>query len=118
MTDGTNKTGSKQGWFPHERLDVFHAAMEFAAWVRSAERNVPRAKLRSQLGAACDSIVLNICEGAGSSGGTRRKHFQYAYASAAECHGAVCVCKMWGVPRTDEAIELLHRIRRMLAGLL
>ena len=113
MTDETHK----QGWFPHERLDVFHAALEFAAWVRSARTRIPRAKLRNQLDEAAESVVLNICEAAGRRGGSRRNHFEIAYGSAAECHGAVSLCRIWGVPDTEQAIHLLHRIRRMLAGL-
>ena len=108
---------NRQGWFPHERLDVFHVALEFAAWVHSVRKMVPRARLRGQLEEAAESIVLNICEAAGRSGGSRRNQFEIAYGSAAECHGAVCLCRIRGVPRTDEGLRLLHRIRRMLAGL-
>jgi four helix bundle protein len=116
MTDGTNKTNGL-GWFPHERLDVFHVALEFAAWVHEARRRIPRAKLRNQLEDAADSIVLNVCEAAGRSGGNKRNQFETAYGSAAECHGAVRLCQIRGVPRADEALRLLDRIRRMLARL-
>ena len=116
MTDGTHDRQA-QGWFPHERLDVFHAALEFAAWVQSVRDKVPRAKLRGHLEEASDSIVLNICEGAGRSAGARRNHFEIAYGSASECHGAVCLCQIRKVPGSDDALILLHRIRRMLAGL-
>ncbi len=116
MTDGTHDKHDL-GWFPHERLDVFHAALEFAVWVRAARKEIPRAKLRNQLEEAAESIVLNICEAAGRSGGSRRNQFEIAYGSAAECHGAVCLCRIWGVRHAEEALRLLHRIRRMLAGL-
>ena len=116
MTDGTHEERNL-GWFPHERLDVFHAALEFAGWVRAVRSRIPRAKLRGQLEEAAESIVLNICEAAGRSGGSRRHQFEIAYGSAAECHGAVCLCRIYGVPNTEEALHLLHRIRRMLAGL-
>ena len=72
MTDGIHEKKQNLGWFPHERLDVFHAALEFAAWVRQARKQIPRAKLRNQLEEATESIVLNICEAAGCSGGSRR----------------------------------------------
>ena len=52
----------KPGWFPHERLDVFRVALEFAEWVQSVRRSIPRAGLRNQLKDASESIVLNICE--------------------------------------------------------
>ena len=117
MTDGAHETTQSLGWFPHERLDVFHAALDFRFWVRAARKRIPRAKLRNQLDDAAESVVLNVCEGAGRSGGSRRNHFEIAYGSAAECHGAVCLCRIWGVPRIEEALHLLHRIRRMLAGL-
>ncbi len=116
MTDGTHDKRN-QGWFPHERLDVFHAALEFAAWVHTVRKKIPRAKLRNQLEDAAESIVLNICEAAGRSAGSRRHQFEIAYGSAAECHGAVALCQIWGIPQTEEALHLLHRIRRMLAGL-
>ena len=115
MTNGTHN--NNQGWFPHERLDVFRAAIEFAAWICSERKKIPRARLRNQLEDAAESIVLNICEAAGRSGGSRRNQFEIAYGSAAECHGALCLCRIWGVPQTEEAMHLLHRIRRMLAGL-
>jgi four helix bundle protein len=107
----------KLGWFPHERMDVFHVAMEFALWVEAVRKHIPRAKLRNQLDDACDSIVLNICEGAGRSAGARRNHFETAYASTCECHGAVSLCRVRRVPRAEEGIALLHRLRRMLARL-
>ncbi len=99
MTDGIHDTKGHgaNGWFPHERLDVFHASLEFAAWVQAVRRK--------------------ICEGAGRSGGSRGSHFEIAYGSAAECHGAVCLLRARGVSGTDQALHLLHRIRRMLAGL-
>jgi len=59
-----------------------------------------------------------LCEGAGRSGGSKRQHFQIAYGSAAECHGAVGLCKAYGVNDADQALELLGHVRRMLAGLL
>ncbi len=114
-TNGT--TGESLGWFPHERLDVFQVALEFAAWVQEVRKYIPRAKLRNQLEEAAESIVLNICEASGRRGGSKRNLFEIAYGSAAECHGAVSLCKLMGIPKTDDAIRLLHRIRRMLARL-
>ena len=38
--------------------------------------------------------------------------------SAAECHGAVSLCKVYGVADANQALELLSRVRRMLAGLM
>ena len=105
-------------YFPHERLKVFHKAVEFAGWAHSVRNKLPTAELRKQLSKAAESVVLNICEGAGSAGGNKRKHFQIAYGSAAECHGAATLCKAYGVPRSNEAIELLGHLRRMLAGVL
>ena len=108
---------TKLGWFPHERLDVFHVALEFAGWVHRVRRRIPRAGLRNQLADASESIVLNICEAASRSGGSRRNQFEIAYGSAAECHGAVRLCQLQGVPGAEEALRLLDRIRRMLARL-
>ena len=124
MTDGTHDRGGKnwqrngtRGWFPHERLDVFQAAIEFADWVERAREHIPRARLRNQLEEAAESIVLNICEAAARSAGSRRNQFEIAYGSAAECHGALMLCKLRGVPNTEHALDTLDRIRRMLARL-
>jgi len=106
------------GYFPHERLKVFQAALEFARWVHQTRNKFPSAQLKKQLTSAAESVVLNICEGAGSSGGNQRKHFQIAYGSAAECHGAVSLCQIYGVRQADHALDLLAQVRRMLAGLL
>ena len=109
-------TDAPTTYFLHERLDVFQVSLEFAAWIHKQKRHIPT-QLRNQLTRAAESVVLNLCEGTGRSGGAQRNHYEIAYASAAECHGAVSLCKVYGVPHADEALHLLHRVRRMLAGL-
>ena len=104
--------------FAHEGLDVFRTAIELASWIHTTGRRIPRAGLRNQLAAAAESVVLNLCEGTGRTGGSCRNHLEIAFGSAAECHGALSLCKAYGVPGADDALELVDRIRRMLFGLM
>ncbi|MCA8921983.1 MAG: four helix bundle protein, partial [Planctomycetes bacterium] len=59
---------------------------------------------RPQLAAAAESVVLNLCEGTGRTGGSCRNHLEIAFGSAAECHGALSLCKAYGVPGADDAL--------------
>src|SRR5690606_38702013 len=66
---------------------VYHLALAFARQVDAVLRQVRcRSALSRQLIRAVESIILNIAEGAGHfSPGSKRYHYQIAYASAGEC---------------------------------
>ena len=52
--------------FDHEKLDVYHKAIEFVAWAGELCELVPRGpSVRKQLDRASTSIPLNIAEGNG-----------------------------------------------------
>ncbi|HEX2167505.1 MAG TPA: four helix bundle protein [Longimicrobiales bacterium] len=81
-------TGKQHG---PEKLRVYHLALAFA---RSVDALLGQARcgrsLFDQLIRAAESIILNIAEGAGHfSPGSKRRHYQIAHASAAECIGSL-----------------------------
>ena len=101
-------------YFAHERLDVYHLAVELAQW--AAVQPIPPARkhLRDQLTRAADSVVLNIAEGAGREpGDTRRNHLRIALASAAEVAAIVHLV----LPHAGDKLQDLRRLGAMLAKL-
>ena len=58
--------------------------------------------------------MLNIAEGMGKRGDSRRNHLRIAKGSAAE---ACAVLDIIDLPRGDEHQELLRRVGAMLGGL-
>ncbi len=54
------------------------------------------AELCRQLRRAASSVALNLCEGSGAEGGTRRQRHQDALGSAREVWGALDVAEAWG----------------------
>ncbi|MEZ6185576.1 MAG: four helix bundle protein [Planctomycetota bacterium] len=105
------------GYFPHQRLEAFQKALEVARWVHQARDKLP-ADLRKQLTRAAESVALNLAEGAGSSGGNRRRHFQIAYGSAAEAHAATELLEAYGLPGSQHAKGTLEEVGAMIGGLL
>jgi four helix bundle protein len=70
------------------------------------------AGLAKQLKEACQSIVLNLGEGARRSGGDRMHHFRIADGSARETLDALDVAEAWDYLSPDDtrtARELLDR---------
>jgi four helix bundle protein len=51
--------------------------------------------LARQMRRAASSIVLNLAEGSGSSGGTRRERYRNALGSAREVAGCIDVARAW-----------------------
>ncbi|MEZ6184458.1 MAG: four helix bundle protein [Planctomycetota bacterium] len=104
------------GHFPHQRLEAFEKALEVARWVHHVRDKIP-ADLRRQLTRATESVALNLAEGAGSSGGNRRRHFQLAYGSAAEAHAATALLAAYGLPGSKQTQETLQRLGAMISSL-
>ena len=112
-------SSQNNGFFWHEKLDVFHLALEFSRWVHRVGPKVPRGRshIRDQLNRASDSVVLNICEGAAYPGKAGRNYFRIALRSIGESHGAICLLEILGVPDTEAGFKLAHGIRARLGGL-
>lgn len=107
-------------WFDHDKLDVYHAAIEFVACADDVVEQLPRGRayLAIQLGRASTSIVANIGEGAGEF---RRKDkarfYRMALRSATECAALLDVlAKLSLVDERRRATgrDLLVRIVSML----
>lgn len=71
----------------HERLDVYHLALDFLVFADQVIEGLPRGRshLADQLSRASTSIVLNIAEGAGNqSKPDKRRYYITARGSATE----------------------------------
>ena len=110
--------------FDHEKLDVYHAAIDFVVWVGHLLEG-PLAGCRisavKQLDRASTSIPLNIAEGNGKqSANDRCRYLGIARGSALEC--AACLDALiarGALPahRTADGKALLQRIVEMLCKL-
>ena len=103
--------------FWHERLDVYHVALEFVDWVEDIDRpwfrgNPDRLK---QLLRSADSIVLNIAEGSSQTSMKARANFyRIAFGSAGESHAILEILAQRRRP-VGEGLQLLARIGAMLS---
>ena len=104
----------------HERLDVFHVALEFAAMVPALTK-AARPALRDQLERAASSIALTLAEGCARRTRRDRHHFfSIAQGSAMECAAAIDILRVTGgltLPDATRAKHKLTRIVQMLVGL-
>ena len=78
--------------FLHERLDVYRFALNFYQHVKVIRKQLPRGlgPLGDQISRAASSIGLNIAEGAAArSRNVKRRHWEIALGSAAECSAAL-----------------------------
>jgi four helix bundle protein len=109
--------------FDHEKLDVYHVALEFAALADevATELAAKRTGLADQLRRASTSIVLNVAEGAGEfKGAEKARFYRMAMRSATECAAVLDLCRV--VHAFDEkgllgGREMLLRIVAMLTRL-
>jgi four helix bundle protein len=79
----------------HERLDVYHLALDFLVFAEEVIEALPRGRshLWDQLSRASTSIVLNIAEGAGKhSKPDKRRFYVTARESATESAALLDVC--------------------------
>jgi four helix bundle protein len=79
----------------HERLDVYHLALEFLVFANEVIQALPRGRrhLADQFTRSSMSIVLNIAEGAGKlSKGDKRRYYLTARGSATESAALLDVC--------------------------
>lgn len=110
--------------FPHEDLDVYKVSLEFNRWSKQVSRrlNSMHRSLHEQLIRAADSILLNIAEGNGKrAGADRKRYFESARGSAAECAAIIDILLASEIVRPQEAAngkDLLDRVAAMLTKML
>lgn len=79
----------------HERLDVYHLALDFLVFANSVIEALPRGRshLADQFTRASMSVVLNIAEGAGKvSKADKRRYYLTARGSATESAALLDAC--------------------------
>ncbi len=109
--------------FDHDKLDVYHAAIDFFALANQVIAELPkgRSKLADQLSRAALSISSNIAEGAGEfSSDAKASFYRIACRSATECAAILDASKRIGIVSEGhhaEGRELLLRIVSMLTKL-
>lgn len=109
--------------FDHEKLQVYQAALRFAAWGEGVLAKVPKGiAVHGQLDRACTSVVLNIPEGNGKfTSADRCRYFDSARGSALECAACLDLLVIKGIidePEAEEGKEQLVRVVSMLVGLI
>jgi four helix bundle protein len=113
-------TKPKQGYFDHEKWDVYQAALEVVILISDVVEQLPRGKayLADQLQRAGTSIPLNIAEGSGEDAiNEKARFYRMAKRSATECASIFDVCKKLGLldnNRYTRGRDLLLRIVAML----
>jgi four helix bundle protein len=109
--------------FDHERLDVYHVALDFLVLAERLIAGLPRGRrhLADQLGRASLSIVNNIAEGAGkTSPADKRRYYATARGSATESAAWLDVYLRLTLASEDDhrsGKEMLFRIVSMLVKL-
>ena len=96
--------------FSFHALDVAHLITEELLLplreIRRFDRN-----LADQLQRAATSVVLNLAEGYGQSGGNKTRHYQIALGSLCEMRAALRVASTWRY--TKPSAKLTHYIDRV-----
>jgi len=110
--------------FRFEKLDVWHAAVEFAASVYNATRPFPvdeRYGLTSQMRRAAVSISSNLAEGSSRESDIEFARFvEIAYGSLMEVVSQASIAKQQGLLTAsvfDPLYQHAERLARMLSGL-
>lgn len=104
----------------HEKLDVYHIAIEFVILSDSVVEHLPRGRgyLSDQLQRAALSIPLNVAEGAGEYAiDEKARFYRMAKRSATECAGILDVCRrlqLLDESNYEKGRELLVRIVSIL----
>src|SRR5215475_486885 len=109
--------------FPHERLDVYRAAIDFLALSEDIASQLPRGRayLVDQLRRASLSVSLNVAEGAGEfAPADKARFYRMARRSGTECVAILDACRILKV--TDDALltrgrDYLQRIAAMLTAM-
>ena len=106
--------------FDHEKLDVYHAAIDFVILGNEIIRHLPRgnSNIADQLQRAMISIPLNVAEGSGEyCRSDKARFYRYAKRSATECAAILDACKSLDLvdsSRFESGRDLLYRIVAMI----
>jgi four helix bundle protein len=104
----------------HERLDVYHLALDFLVFANSVIEGLPRGRshLADQFTRASMSVVLNIAEGAGKvSKADKRRYYLTARGAATESAALLDAClrlKLLDTAPHETGKEKVVRIVSML----
>jgi four helix bundle protein len=92
-------------------IDVMQELKPLIARIEGSDRDLAR-----QLRRAASSVALNISEGSGSSGGTRRERYRNALGSARETTACLEVAMALGYVESLDArmLDDLDRVRATL----
>ena len=102
--------------FYFETMDVYRVAVDAARAVRQTNFGTGNADLRNQAVRASQSVVLNLAEGNGLSGGNRRRHYRIAPGSAGEVVAAFDLLELDQGPAIQELYRRVGAMLRKLAG--
>ncbi len=101
-------------------LDIYETSLQLVDDLNPMLDKLARSKgLQDQLERALSSVVLNIAEGCGQSGGHRRERYKTALGSAREVraiHDYVTRRRMCGA-LSDQALDRLAKITGTLVNL-
>lgn len=109
--------------FSHEKLAAYPVAREFVRLSVIVQGQLQRGEgeLRSQLKRASDSVLLNLCEGAGRwSPRDKARFYDMAIASGTECAGSLDCVTIRGLAAgadIEAAAAQLRRTVAMMTGL-
>ena len=104
----------------HERLDAYRVAREFIGRVAELRRQFRRgeAPLADQLTRAADSVLLNLCEGAGRRAGRDKARFyDIARGSGTECAAILAVFGVRGLAAPAPSAAARSRVHRLVCML-
>ena len=93
-------------------LEVIRALQPVTAQIEAHDRDLAR-----QLTRAAASVALNVSEGSGSRGGTRRERYHNALGSARETGACLDVAVALGYVESIDAalVDMLDKVRATLA---
>jgi four helix bundle protein len=110
--------------FDHQKLDVYHRALESLELCDQICEHLPRgrAHVREQIDRAASSIVANVAEGAGEFKPKEKARFyRMARRSAIEVAAWLDIIALRGdapKPLVKKGLQLLEQVVSMLVGLI
>jgi four helix bundle protein len=105
----------------HERLDVYHVALDFLVFANGIIEALPRGRshLADQFTRASTSILLNLAEGAGKlSKPDKRRYYLTARGSATESAALLDACLRLKLIPESAQIEGKDMLVRMVSMLI
>jgi len=107
-------------YLDHERLDVYHAAVELVLLAEEVVERLPQGRgyLADQLRRASTSVPLNIAEGAGEYAiAEKGRFYRMAKRSAMECASIIEICRRLRLIEEKQHGKLRETLIRIAAML-